>query len=212
MDPTIIALGASALLFWLMSSKKKKSAGGETLPPPPSGGETPEPGGGPRPGDKDPPSGKRVPKTRPGGKRFGEPTKDYAIPADWDPIRGLYVSPDCQVIVEGPAWFCGQDANNAIQLYPGAFSCRAVEKTNYKETMAVPRNGVAGYVDYLIGKDFNPSEIAWTILEEAAPACWDLDQPDWPQALVYWWNYLLERLALWYEESTGIPFDPFANA
>lgn len=209
MDPTIVMLGVSTLIFLL--SRRKRKGDGDPLPPPPAPGPAPEPpvpGGGPRPGDKTPPNGKRVPKTQPGGTRYGDPDKDYTIPANWDAVRGIWFSPDCKVIVEAPAWFCGQAPNGAIQIYPGSFSCTVIEKPTYAETMAVPKNGVAGYVDYLISKDFDPNLIAWTILEEAAPACWDLEQKDWPPALVYWWNYLLERLYSWYEDSTGIPFDP----
>jgi hypothetical protein len=212
MDPTVIMLGVSAVIFLLSRSKSKGSSG--TLPPPPPPDDEvepdPTPGGGDRPGDAPSPGG-RIPKTRPGGKRFGDVEKNYPIPAGWDPVRGIYFSPDCEVVVEAPAWFCGLDGNGAIQLYPGSPGCRAVEASSYKETMAIPRNGVAGFVDYLITKDFDPSQIAWTILDEAAPNCWNLDQKDWPPGLVHWWNYLLRRVSQWYEESTGIPYDPFAN-
>lgn len=216
MDPTVLMLGVSGLIFYLMNKRKKKGAGDEPLPPPPPPDDDdreppPTPGGGDRPGDSDPDHG-RVPKTRKGGKRFGDVTKDYMLPKGWDPIRGIWFSPDCEVVVESPGWLCGQEYDGVINMYPGSPNCKAIEFTTYKRTMAEPYNGCMGYVDYLINKGFNPSEVAWTILEEAAPHCWNKQQRDWPPGLVYWWNYLLSRLAERYEENTGIHFDPFAQS
>lgn len=215
MDPTVIALGLGALLF-LLKSKASKGAGGGgggDLPEPPG----PSPGGGdkPVPGDSPTPGNKKVPKTKPGGKRFGEVTKDYAIPADWDPVRGLFFSPDCRVVVEAPGWLCGVNEQGVINLYgvpgPHGFEdCRSIERNTYDKTMAVDRNGAMGYITHLIGKDLDPNDIAWMILEEAAPACWNMPQSKWPDGLVYWWNYLLERLSTIYEDETGIHFDPYA--
>ncbi len=171
---------------------------------PPSNGER-RPGKGP--------SG--APKPAPGGSTTGTPPQgaSYTIPEDWDPIRGLWISPDCELVVEAPGWYCGSTGAGwqTPQVY-GGFSCTAIEHASYVDTMAEPGNGVAGYVDFLIGAGWQPEDIAWQILTEVSPMCADLPTDMWGDGLWSWYQGFVERVIISWEDYQGIPFDPEAAA
>lgn len=147
-----------------------------------------------------------APKPKAGGTTTGTPPSDasYVLPEGWDPVRGLWISPDCEVVVEAPGWYCGDDQEGNPFLY-GGFSCSAIEFDSYEETMLEPGNGVAGYVDFLIGTGMQPEEIAMQILVEVSPLCADL--PAFSPGLQAWYEWLLERVVASWEEYQGIPFE-----
>ena len=150
-----------------------------------------------------------APKAAGGGKTYGEPAPgaSYSIPVDWDPIRGLWISPDCEMVVEAPGWFCGSD-NDTPYIF-GAGQCNVVEFESYADTMAEPGNGVVGYIEYLVNMGAYPDEIAGQIVGEAIPPeCWSLPAADWPPGLWAWWEGFLARVTAWWEEAWGIPFEP----
>lgn len=194
-----LALGLGAYLFATSAS----AAGGDDDNDLPD--EPPEPGDPPTPGNG--PGGS--PKPVGGGKTYGEPAgvATYTIPDDWDPVRGLFISPDCEMVVEAPGWFCGSGENDTPQVF-GGFACTAIEFDSYHETMAEPGNGVAGYVEFLIGLGSQPEQIAFTILTEVSPLCADLPDAQWPPGLVAWYEAFLERVIFTWEEYWGIEFDP----
>ena len=170
----------------------------------------------PPPGSDDPGKGPGgVPKPKGGGKTFGDPDPEvvYTVPDDWDPVRGIYISPDCEMVVEAPGWYCGSSGPEleTPQIF-GGFSCTAIEFDNYFDTMAEPGNGVAGYIDFLAGVGFQPEEIAFQILSEVSPLCADLPFDMWSPGLVAWWDSFLERVIFSWEEFHGIEFDPEVDA
>jgi len=149
------------------------------------------------------------PKPAGGGNVYGKPASgaQYTMPIDWDPIRGLWVSPDCEMVVEAPGWFCGSTGETPHPL--GSGYCVAVERESYEETMAEPDNGVAGYIEFLINMAAYPDEIAGQIVGEAIPeACWSLPAAEWPDGLWAWWEGFLARVTAWWEDAWGIPFEP----
>ena len=173
------------------------------------------PGGAPKPAD--------------GGKTWGDapPGASYTVPEDWDPMRGLWISLDCEVVVEAPGWYCGTFSDDTPVPF-GDPDCVIVERESYAETMAQDRNGVTGYIFFLIyaaGVDesgsplpgLQPEEIAYQILTEISPMCADLPDDMWPDGLWDWYEYFLERVILTWEYAVGesdeweIPFEPEAQ-
>ena len=157
------------------------------------------------------PGGKgTIPKTTGGmGKTWGTvpPGTTYKIPDDWDPTRGLWISPDCEVVVEAPGWFCGSSGQDEPFHYGGP-QCNSVEFETYLATMDDPGNGVAGYIYFLINLGEQPEQIAYQILTEISPLCADLPDNMWPDGLFDWYETFLERVIVEWESEWGIEFDP----
>lgn len=197
---------AVAAGVYMLTRSASAAEGGDDFDEPLGPGEGPGQVPGSGPGGS--------PKPASGGKVYGSPPAGttYTIPADWDPIRGLWISPDCEMVVEAPGWFCGSDGDITPWVF-GAGQCNAVEFDNYADTMADPGNGVAGYVEFLINMGMFPDEIAGTIVGEAVPeACWSLPVEQWPDGLWAWWEGFLARVTAWWEEAWGIPFNPEGEA
>ena len=201
---TAVAIGAAALIGAGIFLFGRKAFADEPGPAPgPTPGPAPEP---PRPGPGPRPD---IPKPAGGGKTYGIPpaSAGYQIPADWDPLRGLWISPDCEVVVEAPGWYCGVGGPQGLTPQAwGDFSCRGILAESYVETMAVERNGVTGYVEFLIETGLQPEQIAFQIVQEIAPMC--ADAPMWPAGLLAWWDDFLRRVVEQWEEFHGIPFEP----
>ena len=194
----LVALGIYAYSSEAEAGEPDEGDDEDDLPDLPGTGD--EPGKGP--------GGSPKPVT--GGKVWGDapPGAQYMVPADWDPVRGLWIAPDCAMVVEAPGWFCGSTGDSPNVF--GGDVCTEIEHDSYAATMAEPENGVAGYVDFLIGNGMQPEDIAWQILAEVSPFCASVDPQDWPDGLWAWWEGFLERVILWWEEYTGIEFEPEA--
>jgi hypothetical protein len=188
-------IGLAGLGIFLYSRKAKAAEGAKPLPGKTEGGKLPP----------------KIPRPAKGGKTYGKVPKGqrYELPADWDPLRGLWISPDCEVVVEAPGWYCGLDTVNGkkIPLSFGGNRCNAYEAESYVETMAQEDTGVAGYVLFLINAGMQPEEIAYQILTEVSPFCADVPDSQWPQGLQSWYESFLERVILTWEEEQGIPFE-----
>lgn len=199
----VALIGLGAYLF--ASEAKAADDDDDDFDPTPDPSKPEQPGKGPG----------GVPKPKGGGKTFGDPDPDvgYLVPFDWDPVRGLYISPDCEMVVEAPGWYCGAGGPDlqTPQLY-GGFACTAIEFESYVDTMAEPGNGVAGYVDFLLGVGMQPEEIAFQILTEVSPLCADLPDNMWPEGLAAWYSGFLDRVVMSWEEFHGLEFDPGAAA
>lgn len=151
-----------------------------------------------------------APESWEGGEVWGEPPSgaSYVVPPDWDPLRGLWISPDCELVVEAPGWFCGTGGPEGMTPQPfGGFACTAMTAETYVDAMAMERNGVAGYVDYLVELGMQPEEICLQILSEVSPLCADLPDDQWPDGLFAWYEGFLERVTVWWEEYWGIDFE-----
>jgi len=197
----IAAIAAGGLYLWSTSASADQGDDDPNGPDWPGTGD--EPGKGPG----------GSPKSLPGGDVYGDPPPGagYLVPEDWDPIRGLWVSPDCEMVVEAPGWFCGSGGPDleTPQPFPGEPFCTAMPADTYAGTMDVPGNGVAGYLDFLFEIGMGPEEAAWQVLVEAAPEC-ALDPADMPDGLFAWWEGWVARVVYWWEEYHGIEFEPDA--
>ncbi len=205
----VVLLGGAAYLYSSTASAADGDDDDDDGLDPTTGGNGGNGGNGGRGG----PGGKgkidpSIPEPAGGGKTWGDapPGTTYNIPDDWDPIRGLWISPDCEVVVEAPGWFCGASGDDPF-LYGGA-QCNSVEFETYAVTMDDPGNGVAGYIYFLIGLGQQPEQIAYQILTEISPLCADLPDNMWPDGLYDWYEVFLERVIVEWESEWGIEFDP----
>ena len=136
------------------------------------------------------------------------PGASYLVPEDWDPIRGLWISPDCQMVVEAPGWFCGSSGAGEAEVAnaPGGFVCEAVEEQTLIDTMAIPNNGASGYIASMVLAGYQPEEIAIAIVAETSPLCADVSVDQWGAGLIAWYESLLARVIEMWEEERGVIF------
>lgn len=120
------------------------------------------------------------------------------LPADFDfGGNDLWVSPDCEWVVEGNRFWQTNKVN-------------AEEAPTLEAVLAIDDNGVNGFIDYLINDQGfrSPEEITWRILQEASPLCADLDPEQWGEGLAQWFENFVARIVPYVEETTGgIGFD-----
>ena len=117
------------------------------------------------------------PKPAPGGRTWGRPPEDadYLVPPNFDPLRGLWISPDCQFVVEAPGFWCGliRRSLNDPTLEPAVDHqvCDASAGAGtLRELWALsPTVGAVAHADYWISNGAEPPEIAMKIVRELAP-------------------------------------------
>ena len=128
----------------------------------------------------------------------------YAPPDDWDPVRGLWISPDCGVIVEGPAWWNGLCAS-ASGNRPCNFGYEAGWPSNASSAnltgvgttidawmMSDANAGALGWVDEQLRLRRQPEDIAQDIVTAYGGLC-DVSQP----IVRDWYASLLRRILRW---------------
>lgn len=198
----VLVAGAIGLGIWAVSKDAKADdvLGPSWDVPGSGGGRGKGPGGSPKAIGDLPPWGDPAPGA------------SYLVPDDWDPMRGLWISPDCVMVIEGPGWYCGSSGSGESEtpnLLDG-FLCNSEEGLSLREVMAIPGNGAAGYIAALIGAGHQPGEIAYAILEEASPMCAAVNASQWGPGLQAWYDALLQRVIDAWEDEQGIDFDPEA--
>lgn len=164
------------------------------------------------------------PKPAPGGVTSGRgrPGVSYVVPEGWDPVRGLWISPDCEYVVEGPGWYfglcLGPEGYRVCDLnyrdgWP--WSTDGGSLTGNGQTMAehlgsAEDAGALGFVANRLAEGLQPEDVARLILEEYAPMCADVDPSMWSPALSSWYQSLVARIVEESESELGGGFVPEA--
>lgn len=150
-------------------------------------------GGAPGPGGS-PPLGR-------GGRRWGRPPSGatYDVPPDWDELRGLWISPDCEMVVEGPGFWCGLQrrslADPTLEVASPGVCDASVERPTLAELWAAsPTVGAVGHADFWLSNGAQPGEVAMAIVRELAPLCSEGDPSQWSDAVAQWFNHHVERV------------------
>lgn len=143
-----------------------------------------------------------------GWRTYGNGAVDPSVAMDIMDGRGanmLYVSPDCQTIIEGPYF---EPISSGLDLNAESFD-------NLNDTLSRSvygdRNSVYGYIDYLMSKGENhPLDIAETILREAFNRNSPLKYPCGPGVGVgtEFIQSFASRIAQYVEENGGIIWSP----
>lgn len=200
-----ILAGLAAFLWGRKAFAKPMIAKGE----PDTSGDAGKRGRGPR----------GTPKPAQGGVTDGDGQGGYTVPAGWDPIRGLWISPDCDWIVEGPGWWNGTPGGQQIAItYQEGWPANA-ENANLEAMLpeageSLPAHmqradvGVLGWVDGQVLGNENfaprqPEDVALDILRHYAPMCADVDPLQWSEALLGWYASVVDRIVRWEQGFIG---------
>lgn len=197
MEP-IIAIGVIAFLASLVGRKKRKGGVGVDLP-----GLKGSTGPG-APPTADGPTPAEVPGTRVSGAA----PDAFRLPEDFDPLRGLYITPDCVAVVEADGFWNGLDENYAPIVEGRTRSGFPITARNpndsygrdtLKATFAADdKNGALGFVDeQMIYNNVQPEEVAYQIVEEYAPMCASIGPDQWGPGLLNWYNETIERMLVY---------------
>lgn len=193
---------AGAVVIYLILSGGK-GAGGV------AGGDVdrgPETGGRPGKGR----SG--TPKPSAGGVLVGTPPvgKTYEVPPDFDPDRGIWVSPDCELVVEAPGFWNGLESKPpfteltpipASRMMPanvpafGDAGDASIEAPSIRDVWAQSQTaGAVGFVDYWVNQGIQPEAIATRLLQEIAPMCAQVPTASWGHGLADWYDATVRRI------------------
>lgn len=226
--PTAIGVGALvALGGWASSAAAKGTGRGG-----PGGRETPGGGGGGSGGGGSDPW-----TTGPGGHgRVYGGAPGGGMPDGFDFAgNGLWVSPECELVLEGDAFRPGDDDDMIMAIEPPEFP----GYTPGEEVMAVlgvdPTNSIAGYLDWAMNNGFPdaplplvewvatrfvasarpqpaPAAIALAaeVLRQRSPLCLDVPnlEQHWGEGLAMWMEDFIAWVDVYLHEWDFIDFDP----
>lgn len=200
-----IGIGLVAFLFARAAFAKRSVSSGDPDDASNAGKPGKGPGGAPRPS-----RGGVTGATRREGVT-------YMVPDGWDPVRGLWISPDCESVVEGPAWWTGNVIVDGVpempalkygpEGFPENYTQAGALQIPYAGTVSAPlREFLAaqpdvGAVMWVVdrvsttGQDLQPEDVAQAILSEYAPLCADADPSTWSEAIRDWYQSIVRRIS-----------------
>lgn len=149
------------------------------------------------------------PLPAPGGRVYGTPRQRarYVCPRSWDPHRGLWISPDCSMVVEGPGFWIGlggAPGTNTVDPH----TMIAYPASSLAEVWADKVNGAAGLVETLLEQGLAPEEVVGRIVREVAPACASKPRSQWGEGLRLWWDIAVRHVIEIRDGSIDAPFEP----